>query len=44
MEACEWLEKAIARDDECRQWARDDADFGKIRGDARFVALIGANE
>jgi tetratricopeptide (TPR) repeat protein len=43
-EACEWLEKAIARDDECRALARDDADFDKIRGDARFAALMGGGE
>jgi Flp pilus assembly protein TadD len=42
-EACECLEKAITLEDECRALARDDADFDKIRGDARFAALVADN-
>ncbi len=47
-ESIEWLEKAIAKDEEQRTSARDDPDFDNLRNDPeygpRFRELVGEDQ
>ena len=39
-EACRWLEKAIALDKRCREWAQKDDDFDNLEGEICFEEVV----